>query len=217
MSRFDDEDYQVALASPPDGRWRVAGKREKGLWTIWHMPGLLLGSILGFFCLTLACVVCLSIVTRQRTNLHAAIGLGSVVGVIVVTIIGGLYCHFASNKQRAVMLGRDPMTPEAFVTATPQLRGIDMRCIEAALDALGFAYCCDPRIIRPTDDPKSLYALASPAPYGFEVVLGAASRLGIVLSEEETDNIIHQVRRKCSNVAEIICVLVEELSQKIDR
>jgi hypothetical protein len=109
---------------------------------------------------------------------------------------------------------RKPQTLQQFISGSSVIQKYKKSYIRAIRYTLGFVYHLNPDIIYSIDTPQSLSSIVrnQTPPLGFEVVLDAADRLGIVLSDEEVDRISEQIYKNAHSVEELFVTLSEELS-----
>jgi hypothetical protein len=83
--------------------------------------------------------------------------------------------------------------------------------VEVVRHAIGAAYDIDPHRLFPEDRLNELTKLGLDHPFAFEVVLGAAERLGLSLSDDDLDEIIHEIRLEARTIGDVAAITARGL------
>jgi hypothetical protein len=208
MSRFQTKLYREVLQNPRK-RYKVS-RKEKTLWKF--RPAfeisylVLLVFLLAFVLIFLSGF--LSIISAEN----------SAILFIVWLVLFFVFLIYAGNaverKIKDNLRKKKQQTLQQFISSSPVIQKYKKNYIRAIRYTLGFAYLLNPDIIYATDTPQSLGSITrrQKPPLGFEVVLGAANRLGIILSDEEIDHISEQIYKNTRCVEELCVTLSDELS-----
>lgn len=208
MSRFKSKVYREVLEDPTK-RYRLR-RKEKPLWRFrptFDIKHLILMVFL--FALVLIFLSgSLSIISAKN----------SAILFIVWLVVFSAFLMYVTNatekKLKENLQKKKPQTLQQFISSSPVVQKYKKNYIRAIRYTLGFAYRLNPDIIYTTDTPQSLGSITRRKipPLGFEVVLGASNRLGIILSDEEIDQIGEQIYKNTRCVEELFVTLSEELS-----
>jgi outer membrane lipoprotein SlyB len=207
MSRFQSDTYKEVLENPRK-RYLLRGK-EKPVWKTRINPAVL---FLAFFLITalvlIAALLLFSIFTPEITPLYVLAWIAIFVGIIIFA------CVYNVKKRKEAIRKRKPVTLQQFISSTHLLQKYEAKYIRAVRHTLGALYNLNPDIIVPSDTRQSIEQIAGAPPLGFEVVLGAAKRINLDLSEQDVDRIVERIYRNSFCVEDIANVLCEELTMK---
>jgi hypothetical protein len=138
-----------------------------------------------------------------------AIFFGSGFTFIVLLFSCLIYQQVTENRN---VRNRKEVNIDKFVSATHVLQEFNRFHVKAAREVIGVVYGVKQEIIYDVDTAESLKKLCSITPYGFEVVLGIAKRLGIILEDAEVDQIVERINENSKNVKELVSILCEEIA-----
>jgi hypothetical protein len=122
------------------------------------------------------------------------------------------------SRARASLRNRSPIELDDFHTALCKEGTYRLDVTSAIRDTLGFVHGVEPSKVHSLDALRLLcYGGDQPPPYQFEVILGIANRLGVVLSEAEVDRIGQQVYRNAKTVADLVAIVHQETKLILSR
>lgn len=117
------------------------------------------------------------------------------------------------SSARRLLRNRAPVGMEEFNSIPNIQKPHALTVVSAVRDTLGFIHKIDPSVIYPSDTLQFLcYVGGFPTPCQFEVVLGIAQRLGLLLSEYEVDRIGDRIFHNAKTVWD----LAEIVNNQID-
>jgi hypothetical protein len=130
----------------------------------------------------------------------------------VATFLSMFRCHSRNYLKKQNIGNRSPVKFEDFYARICESKECPEGLVKAIRETIGYMYCVSSDMICVDDTPVSLQAIGGGCdPFGYELIIGVATKLKIELTDTNVDSISEKVYHNAKNVEDIILIICDEL------